>query len=168
MKQTLSIAETRDASLVWQIASAPEVFERVTNDAWNALGRHVQRTHVDILVANPKNHILLVLDAGVPVGCFALDGKGDGLFEVHTMLLKSCRGANAIAAGKRAIEFAMRIEGVEKLVSYCPTTNPESYWYARICGFHRAGVAAFQWVKHGISYPIRIVELSKKEFAACH
>lgn len=179
MNQNLTIEETRDADLVWRIAGAPEVFDRITNDEWKALDRRVNRAHVNIIVGKPENHILLALadeprwgqfmlhKDKVVLGCFVMDCKGNGVFEIHTMLLSHCRGLAAITAGKMAIEFAMQLDGVETLRSFCPADNPESYLYARLCGFHRAGIAAFKWVKHGISYPLKIVELSRKEYSPC-
>ena len=163
MNPNLQVEETRDADLVWKIASSPEVMDRISNDEWTALGDHVRRTHVGIITRKPENHIILVLDGKRPVGCFVMDAKKDGLFEIHTFLLKSCRGADAIQAGKMAMAFAFRLPETQKLISYCPGNNPESYLFARLCGWHKAGVAAFKWVKDGISYPLRIVEISRKD-----
>ncbi len=158
---SLTVTETRDWQLVWHLSQHPAVKDRITDDAWTQFPHEVLVRFVEHLVANPANHVLLVSLAGKPAGCFVLDSRGDGLFEVHTMLLPSCRGADALAAGKQAIQSAFQLPGVEKLVSYCPAHLPEVYWYARMCGFRPAGFAAKKWIKHGQEYPLRIVEKPK-------
>jgi hypothetical protein len=154
----LEITETRDWLLVWKISQEPSIFERVTNDSWGALDHEIRKTHVELIVTNPKNHTLLVSNDTAPAGCFILDQKEPEIFEVHTMLLPSCRGRLAIAAGKLAMKFAFSLPGVKKLVSYCPENLPEVYLFARMCGWRKAGMSAVQWVKNGASYPMRLVE----------
>ncbi|MDE2098679.1 MAG: hypothetical protein KGL39_15600 [Patescibacteria group bacterium] len=162
-----TITETRDDELVWQISELPEIKDRVTNDAWSALGDDVRRAHVRLIVGNPDNHVFLVRDDQRVVGCFIIDRKEDGLFEVHTLLARSCRGAQAIRAGRQAIREAFKLPAVQRLVSYCPGNLPQTYFFAIYCGFHLAGIATWRWLKNGISFPVKIVELNRKD-AVCH
>lgn len=159
----LAITETRDWRIVWDISQHPRVKDRITDDNWTKFSQEFLAGFVEQLVGNPANHALLALADGQVVGCWILDNKGPGLFEVHTMLLPECRGASAITAGKLAMKFAASLPGVEKLISYCPAHLPEVLLYARLCGFRRAGIAEKPWVKNGESYPLRIVEITRQE-----
>lgn len=166
MRATITIEETRNAKLVWEIASHPAMVDRVVNDTWGAFDRETRQYHVILIVENPANHVLLVRQDGKVCGCFVLDAKGDGVLEVHTMLLPSCRGIDAIHAGKLAMQHAFKLEGVEKLISHCPENLPETLLYASLCGWRKAGVAAFKWLKNGVEFPVKIVEATKE--VVCH
>lgn len=163
MNPSLSIAETRDWQAVWEISQHPRVKDRITDDNWTKFSQEFLSDFVQNLVTKPQNHAVLALLDGRPAGCWLMDNKGPGLFEIHTMLLPECRGADAIAAGKQALKLAASFPDVEKLVSYCPAHLPETLLYARLCGFRRMGIAEKTWVKNGETYPMRIVEITKAE-----
>lgn len=163
----LTIVETRDWRLVWTMSQHPAVKDRITDDHWTRFSDAQLARFVERLVTNPANHAVLVLKAGTPAGCWIMDAKGGGAFEIHTLLLPECRGADAIAAGKLALQFALSLPEVVKLVSHCPAHLPETLWYARRCGFRRAGIAEKRWVKNGESHPMRIVEINRGEIL-CH
>jgi hypothetical protein len=164
----LTITETRDWRLVWDISQHPAVKDRITDDHWTKFSDEFLAGFVERLVTHPANHVLLVLKDGAPAGCWIMDAKmgankdalGAGVFEVHTMLLPECRGADALAAGRRAVTYAFTLPDVKKLISYCPAHLPETYLYARLCGFRKAGIAEKKWIKNGQEYPMRLVELS--------
>jgi hypothetical protein len=168
---SLTIIETRDWRLVWDIAQHPAVRDRITDDHWTTFSNDYLAGFVERLVTHPANHVLVVLKDGSPAGCWIMDAKADakidspgtGVFEVHTMLLSACRGADALAAGRRAITYAFTLPDVKKLISYCPAHLPETYWYARLCGFRKAGIAEKKWIKNGREYPMRLVELFNHE-----
>jgi hypothetical protein len=163
----LTIVETRDWRLVWDISQHPAVNDRITDDQWAKHSKAFLAGFVEGLVTHPNNHVLLVLKSGVPAGCWILDARmtalGAGVFEVHTLLLPECRGADALAAGRRAITYAFTLPDVRKLISYCPAHLPEAYLYARLCGFQKAGLAEKKWIKNGQEYPMRLVELFNHE-----
>lgn len=168
----LEITETRDWHLAWNISQEPTIFDRITNDSWGLCDIGTRANHVRLTVEKERNHTLLVTMREIIMGCFLLDEKEEGIYEVHTMLLPVCRGKLAIEAGKLAMAFAFKLSGVKKLVSYCPMNLPEIYLFARYCGFRKAGVAAIKWIKNGIEYPMRVVEATindlPKEEALCH
>lgn len=167
----ISITESSDWEMVWQISQHPAVVEAVTNDEWHAEPPSVRRAQCKLFVEKPGNHLLLVRDEeadGIICGCFVLDQVEPGVHEVHTMLLPSCRGAHGIAAGRLGIKYAMSLPGVEKLISCCPMQHKEILFFALKCGFHRVGESAMFWIKAGVVYPIQIVELTRKDFEPCH
>lgn len=170
MNADLIITETRDWPLVWNIYSDPAITERVTDDLWGSLGAETRREHVRIMVENPANHTLLVLENGAVQGCFVLGHMGDGVFEVHTLLLPGCRGARAIRAGRAAMSYTQRFN-VSKLTSYCPEHLPEVHLFARLCGFKTVGKQAAAWIKHGVKYAKILVEITKEDLLKeeqCH
>lgn len=168
IENTLSIEETREWMLVWNLYQLPEIEDRVTDDQWNNMSSIGRRYHVMKAIEEKKNHTLLVLRDRDCLGCFLLvwtHEKGREPFHmVHTMLTRGCRGADAITAGKLGIAKAFNIEGVEHLESWCPSHNPESYLFARLCGFKKTGFAPVEWVKNMQRFPIRVVSLSRQNW----
>jgi hypothetical protein len=112
------------------------------------------------------NHVPLVSIDGSPAGCFVTYAKGRGVFEVHTFLLKTCRGGTAIAAGKAAMRYLFSLPDVLKLESLCPACLPESYWFARRCGWKSAGVSESKWLKDGVEHVQQKVEAIKGDALA--
>lgn len=158
------IEETRDFELVYQIVATPSVFEGITNDAWFDVGGDIRKSHVKLIVENPENHTLLVKNEDEVLGCFIADNKGEGKFEVHTMMLPSCRGRDAVIAGKLAVEKIFERDEVKELVSYCPKSIPQTFFFARLVGFKKICDLTSGWIKNGIDWPITIVHLTKEEF----
>ena len=160
---TITITETRDPEPIWRIVTDASVFNRVCDDTWLAKSLEELRAIVNGMVTNPANHILAVLDDGVAVGCFVCYQLNAGVFEVHTFLTSKCRGKSAIEAGKNAMRFVFGLPGVQKLISYCPDCLPESFFFARRCGWKFTGMSEAKWTKLGVTYPVKAVEIAKED-----
>ena len=152
MPRQITITETRDVETVWRIITDRAVFNRVCDDNWLCKSLDELREIVRGIVENPLNHIPLVTADGNPVGCFVAYAKGHGVYEVHTFLSEFCRGADAIEAGKAAMKFIFTFPDVFKLVSMCPACLPESYFFARRCGWRTTGISDARWLKNGIEH----------------
>ena len=162
----MNVIETRDVDAVWKIVTGRDVFPRVCDDNWIHKSLDELKAIVTGLVENPLNHTVLVQDdEGVPIGCFVGIAKGGGNLEEHTFMSAACRGWDAIIAGKRAMKLLFTLPDVEKLTSYCPACLPESYWFARRCGWHNAGFAEWRWLKNGIEHLVTLVEVNREDFA---
>jgi hypothetical protein len=169
MNEPIKIEETREWPLIWLIYQDPSICDRVTNDAWGALDELTRKSHVKLIVENLSNHTFLVWLGDSIAGCFVLQAKEGGIYEIHTLLHPDCRGRAALKAAREAMKMAFAISGVEKLVSYCPDNLPGVYLFARLCGLKAAGIAAVDWVKNGISYHMKLVELTKQDAEVlCH
>ena len=166
MSSPITIEETREWQPIWHIMQDPEIYDAICDDNWRALPRDSVRLVLKGIVEDVRNHSLLVVQDGICVGAFVCLNKGEGVFEVHTLLTKDCRGADAITAGKAGMAYMLNRPGVEKLTSLCPTNLPAAYLYARFCGFHKAGVSAIKRLQGGIEYPIKLVEATKLDL--CH
>ena len=161
-----TITETHDPESVWRIVTDVSVFNRVCDDAWLAKSLDEVKAVVTGVVTNSDNHVLSVVSGGVVLGCFVCYRMAEGVYEVHTFLTDACRGEFAIAAGKAAMKFMFGLPGVEKLISVCPQCLPESYWFARRCGWRNVGIGREKWVKFGVEYPVQQVEITKGDI--CH
>lgn len=171
MKPEIKVEETRDWFPVWEVYQLPEVVDRVTNDAWDKLTDIARKYHVMRTVEEPRNHTFLVRQGGTLVGCFLAvwtpgrtNSHGDrqpDFHMVHTMLSRACRGAEAVQAGRGALAAVFALDDVDRLESWCPENNSESYYFARMCGFQKVGFAAMPWIKNGKEYPVRVVELRR-------
>lgn len=164
----MAIEETREWMLVWNLYELPEIEDRVTNDDWNRISMIARKYYVMRTVDEKRNHTFLVTSGTDCLGCFLLiwtkEPDRPAFHAVHTLLSRQCRGAKAIEAGKLGIAKAFSLEDVERLESWCPANNPESYLFARLCGFKRVGFAPVEWVKNMQRYPIRVVALSREEW----
>ena len=161
-----TIIETRDPDPIWRIVTDASVFNRVCDDAWLSKPLEDLKAIVLGIVINPANHVLSVMSEGLAVGCFMCARVEDGIYEVHTFLTQACRGASAIAAGKSAMAHMFALPDVSKLISVCPQCLPESYWFARRCGWRNVGIGREKWVKFGVEYPVQQVEITKGDI--CH
>lgn len=167
MNPDLTISETRDWKLAWKIVTDPSVFDHVCDDKWVKKPEAELQRIIQGIVENPVNHVTVVFIADEPVGLFMGYHVGNATLEVHTMLTSRCRGADAIQAGKMAMRFGLNLPGIEKLVSFCPANLPETYLFARYCGWHKAGISTTKWLKNGIEHAMRLVEATKKDLAPC-
>lgn len=104
-----------------------------------------------------------VLKNGEKVGMFWFQCVSPGVFEVHTTMLRACRGRDAIRAGRMAIKMMFE-RGVEKLTSYCPACIPEAMVFAKMCGFKKVGMSSQFWIVGGNGYDVTLVELTKEDY----
>ena len=103
---------------------------------------------------------------GKYAGGYCLFYQAEGIYEVHTLLLKEFHGRAAIAIGKFSIGKMLALPWVRKLTSFCPGNLPEVFLFAKLCGFKAVGELPFCWVKQGVAYAIKAVEIERIE--PCH
>ena len=163
MNDKIIIRESRDYELVWSLVHDKSVFNRICNDDWMAKPVKELKQIVQGMVLNPRNHIIVVYEEAVATGCAICYAMGDGEMEVHTCFSDRCRGLDAIKAGKMATQYMLSLPDVEKLVSLCPANLPETYWFARACGWEKGGVHDAKWIKDGIENEMRVVFATKKD-----
>lgn len=166
MKPIITISETRDVETVWKIVHDPSVFDAICDDNWSSKPVGELKDIVRGIVENQENHVPIVFKDEEAVGCFICYAMGNGVFEIHTCLSFKCRGAEAIEAGKMATQYVLSLPDVNQLYSFCPANLPESYLFARLVGWKRAGLHTAKWVKHGIGHMQRIVQITKSEWRA--
>jgi len=153
----MKIEITRDHGLINQVLNAPEVIGAVCPDGVTAL---------DAKGLDDGTRIFLkVLKGEAVAGIYVLQRTLPGVFEVHTCLLNSCRGAKAVAAGKLGVEWMFLNTEATRLYSLCPDSNPASMHYAFAVGFHQAFHRAQLWQKGGKPEGATVVELTVQQWA---
>ena len=171
----ITLKESHGWRLLWRTVIRPEVFDRIVDDrfapARTGWGRALEaggpsarqraKWKVRALASRPGNHVFEVRCQRKPAGCFFLFDLGNGEYEVHTLLQKWAHGLLGVAIGRYATRFGLSLPYVNKLKSFCPANLPETYLYAKMCGWKSAGESAVKWVKNGIAYAQKIVEISK-------
>jgi len=166
---------TRDHGLINQVLNAPEVIGAVCPDGVTALDAKGLDDGSRIFLkvvreqgpagagggeVRAKEHLCPTV-----VGVFVLQRTLAGVFEVHTCLLNSCRGAKAVAAGKLGVEWMFLHTDATRLYSLCPDSNPASMHYAFAVGFHQAFHRAHLWLKGGKPEGATVVELTVQQWA---
>lgn len=66
---------------------------------------------------------------------FILTPRSFTTYEVHTLILPAHRGRKAVNLGKEATKWFFENSTCEKLISWCPVTNPKAKLYAQLVGF---------------------------------
>ncbi len=108
---------------------------------------------------NPDTVCLQVSRGQEKLGFFAFFGGLEGLYEMHTLLLPSCRGADSFVAARRALteifKTGVRVESV--------TPNRRCLWWARHLGFRVIGLVG-SWTVDGKSRAMEHVAITKEQF----
>lgn len=83
--------------------------------------------------------------------------------EVHTCLLPSLRGKNAIQAGRLAIAYIF--SNYKKIISYIPDGNKKAELYALLLGFKIEGINRESYLKNGKLIDMKLVGITKGEYS---
>lgn len=95
-------------------------------------------------------------------GFYMLVPQNSVTVEVHTCLLPSLRGKNAIQAGK--IIIAYMFSNYRKIVSYVPSGNKKAEIYALLLGFKIEGINRESYLKDGKLIDMKLVGITKGEY----
>jgi hypothetical protein len=82
-------------------------------------------------------------------GCFLANGLGDGVFEVHTNILKSARGKGAIVSAMKALTLGFFGSNAETFVTKVPANNLAARWFTKEVGFHPTYLQRNKWPQRG-------------------
>ena len=171
MSETISMRETRNWRRAWRTVGNLEILLRIADDRHRCTSMLEffvwAKRNVRYLLTGPDNHFFEVRCDGRIAGGFFLKGEGAGSYEVHTMLRKDFRGRVAIAIWKFCAATALSWPWVNRLTSYCPVTAPETFLFARLCGFRHVGTHARTWLKNGVEHAMKAVELNKGDLCPC-
>lgn len=89
-------------------------------------------------------------------GVFLMVHVGSGKYVVHTNLLPSLRGKEALRVTKKAIEFAFIGTDCNELLTMVPVNNPQAKWFAEACGFKykftRKDIWPVRAIKHDMEF----------------
>lgn len=159
----VKLKEVHGWRLLWRIVVRPEIYPRIFDDRYTVAPspRLKIKSKVRAIAANPENHVFAVRVKNKLAGCFVLCSLGGGRFEVHTLLTSDFHGLMAVTIGRFATRFGLDLPYVKMLSSYCPDNMPETYLFARMCGWKNAGIYPLKWMVKGVEYAMRAVKIEK-------
>jgi len=163
----IKLKETKRWRVLWRVCSLPDIIERMFDDViFEKMGRSTRNMRLKIrgIVSNPGNHVFRVIFENKFAGCFVLFDLGGGDYEVHTLLKKEFHGLYAVRIGRYATAFGLNLPYVKKLISFCPNNMPETFLFAKMCGWKSLGELPAKWIKNGVEYGVKGVWIRKEDF----
>lgn len=154
----LSVARTFNVELIDSILRSPSIYADMCDDKCPKNPMSITVCHmIDALV------FLLVKDDEVPVGCFVFEPH-ETKFAVHTALLPSCRGRNAIKAGNLALDWVFNNTECKEVSSYSFSDSPHVAWFAKMVGLNPIGIESYPNPRNGKPVTITKFLISKAQF----
>ncbi len=142
----MRIERTHDIDLVTRIMSDPAVYPQISDDGSPDIEDF-------IAVDDDAIYYLLVLDNSENVlGLFLLHPHNTVLYEIHTCLLSTCRGAQADEAAQKVLDWIFNNTPCKKLMTYVPETNKPALHYAQRAGLKIEGINTQSFLKDGELY----------------
>jgi hypothetical protein len=154
----ISVERTYDVALLDSIIRNPSIYAGMCDDkcpksaALVSVGAMVD-AFVFILVRNDND----------PCGCFIYEPHGR-TFAVHTALLPTCRGRNAINAAILSLDWVFNRTECEKVTSYAFSDSPQVAWFARVVGLEDVGQEDYPNTRDGKPVTITKFEITKDKF----
>lgn len=160
----IKLKETRNWRKLWSVCQCPEVMPNIFDDRFEVPNRgRRMRDRIRSIIANRNNHAFCVWYDSKFAGMFVLYRMATGVFETHTLLLKDFHGLVAVRIGRFAINQVMSLPYIDKLTSYCPENLPQTFLFARMCGFRHVGEYPMKWIKNGVQYAMKAVEFTRND-----
>lgn len=117
-----------------------DLHNRIANDpsVRPSFGHHEGATDLSPLLDEPENYILL---ADGEDAAAILEWSAPDIWQVHYMMLSSCRGRRALAAAKRMVAWMFEKEGARAIWGQTPMANRAARWLNRQVGCVSKGFA---------------------------
>lgn len=93
-------------------------------------------------------------------GCFLAHCIGKGRYVVHTNLLPTCRGTEALRAAREALRIAFLTTDCLELVSMVPGNMPHVLAFAKLMGMRTAFTRSGIWPAAGMLWGMTFLELT--------
>lgn len=141
--------------LDWVLNSSPEMRDRVLADA-----AFLVVSLGDML--SPGNKAVRVSVDGRSGGCFLCIQNEPRVYDIHTLLLRNCRGRRAVEAGRKGAWLLFE-HGAEALTATCPEHLPEVRWFAQAVGFHFVSRGKACWSYQGRPAECVFMRMTKED-----
>lgn len=148
----IKINEIQDLELINSIMLNPFVLDDISDD--KSKGHTLNE-----LPSNFTFHGVFINDECV--GFYATHAHNSITVEIHTTLLPSCRGRNALEAGRLIIEKLFT--QYEKIISYIADYNKKALIYAQLVGFSIEGTNRNSFLKNDMIHNQYLVGMTKGE-----
>jgi hypothetical protein len=127
---SLKITETKDLDHACEIMFHPEIYPFISDDFADQLPRE---TIIQAMKASSFK-LLKVTNGEQDCGVFILDVRGKSA-ELHTLLLPCCRGAMAVQAGRKMLDYIHTNLGIDQLYGFCFSDCKAAIWFSKKIGF---------------------------------
>lgn len=133
------VIQTLDLDYVADTLESPDVLPFVVDDSSPAM------SHEQIVEGFHRigGLFLAVLRGTERVGAFWFRLTEPATYEAHTMLLRSCRGRDAVEAGKAAIAWVFAHTDCTRIISHAFSDSPAVSWFCR-----KVGLTQYDRTKH--------------------
>lgn len=169
---SVTIERSRDYSLLWRIATSPEIY-RVTSDDCSPIPsrwRVAEREDCIYLLATELNHLAKYVGGGNSDGSsFQLEPQLLGFaafypvngvtFESHVCFLS--RGPVNELCYREMLQWMWEHTKVERIIGAIPEYNFLAIAFARRCGFEKFGWNRDSWLKNGKLYAQALMGISR-------
>lgn len=149
----MQLLQIDDVDIINSIILNPFVNSDISDDP--TFGRKIK-------TLPPHFEWLGVYENGQLHGVYALVPQNAVTAEIHTCLLPSIRGKQALQAGKLLLDHLF--SKYSKAISYVPATNQKAKFYALMLGFQSEGVNKKSYLKNGMLIDQLLVGLTKGEW----
>ena len=95
-------------------------------------------------------------------GLYMLAPQNSVTVEVHTCLLPTLRGCNAIKSGKLIIQYMF--SQYQKIISWIPVDNKKAELYSKLLGFKIEGISRESYLKNGKLQDMKLVGITIGEY----
>jgi len=152
----MNIERSYDIELITRIMTNPAVYSFVSDDGSPDVGAFC--AHDDEAI-----YYLLVLDDERVRGLYMLHPMNYITYEIHTCLLKSCRGESADEAAKLVLKWVFTNTPCLKVITNVPENNPLALKYAKRAGLIVEGINRDSFLKDGKLYSQTLLGITREE-----
>lgn len=150
----ITLEPTTDLAWLNSVLHDPSVWPWIVND-------EVPDVSAEELIKAGVEFVAVLKD-GTKVGAFALhpEASGNGT-QMHTCLLPSCRGRQAVEAGRLLLTQCLRRPECRAVTGFVPDDNRAAGWFARRIGLEPTGRLEAVWPRHGQKIGITLYRKEK-------
>ena len=152
----MRIVRTSDMGLIREIMTSSEVYPYITDD-----GSPLKEDFDPI--DNDSIYYLLVMGEGLLYGLYMLHPHNSVTYEIHTCLLRTCRGKKADKAAKEVLKWIFSYTPCLKVVTHVPESNKPALKYAQRAGLIIEGVNRESFLKGGKLYNQVLLGITREE-----
>lgn len=161
MSVSIEVEPTKDKQLIASVFLNPTIYAAMSDDSCPKDG------HVLLGAIMAIEGIFLKVTRGTELcGVFWFRGAPPSL-EVHTALLPSCRGSDAIMAARKAAEWVFGQTDATEITSYAWSDLPAVRWFCRALGMTQTKTEAWKETRNGQRVDITHFSLKKGEENKC-
>lgn len=146
---------THDMDVVRRIITHPQVYPYITDDGCPPADQFVP-------VDAPALWYLLVRRGEEILGLFLLHPLNSTCYEVHTCLLPSCWGPDAVEVAREARQWVWENMPAKRVVTNVPENNPLALRFALKAGFRAYGTNPASIEVGGRLYAQHLLGVSKE------